>query len=125
MQIKDLLEDKTDPALKELTLQALKRGIEQIDQSAKDPYDRARQRSNLLYWLYNTLLKKTGREFRYPNGNYYRYPFLKPPAKGMPWSINPPRRDTPVSQVVLRSINTSLRELGYRSQAHFVQTSSK
>jgi len=125
MQIKDLVEATADPALKELTLQALKRGIEQIDQSAEGPYDRARQRSNLLYWLYNTLLKKTGREFRYPNGEKYRYPFLKPKERGMPWSIQPPRKDTPVSKTVMQLINTSLRELGYRSQAHFVQTSSK
>ena len=125
MQIKDLLEVKLDPALKDLTLQALKRGIDQINQSATEPYDRARQRSNLLYWLYNTLLKKTGREYRYPDGGKYCYPYLTPPKKGMPWSINTPRTDTPVSKTVMQLINTSLRDLGYRSQAHFVQTSSK
>jgi hypothetical protein len=125
MQIQELLESNPDPELQALALSALRRGIEQIDQSSKDIYDRARQRSNMLYWLYNTLLKKTGQEFRYPNGEKYRYPFLKPKERGMPWSIQPPRTDTPVSKTVMQLINTSLRELGYRSQAHFVQTSSK
>ena len=125
MQIQELLEAQPDPQLKELTLNALRRGIEQIDQSADDVYDRARQRSNLLYWLYNTLVKKTGEHHRYPDGTKYPYPVLKPKTRGMPWSIQPPRTDTPVSQTAMKLINTSLRELGYRSQAHFVQTNSR
>jgi hypothetical protein len=125
MQIQELLEAKLDPALKELALNALRRGIKQIDQSADDIYDRARQRSNLLYWLYNTLVKRTGSHHRYPDGSKYPYPVLKPKTQGMPWSIQPPRTDTPISRIAMQLINTSLRELGYRSQAHFIQTNSR
>jgi hypothetical protein len=120
MQIAELVESP-DNELQDWTLKALRQAIEQIDNSAVDTYDRSLQRSNLLYWLYNSLLKKVNPYKIYSNGNRYPYPRLKPRGRGMPWSIQPPRRDTPVSQEAMELINSSLRELGYTSQSQFVR----